>query len=508
MMCKKFIGDLFKMHKKETSFILLSLFLFSLILESYTMPKVFATSQTLHVPTRYLTIQAAINAANSGDTIQVASGVYNEYIIVNKSVLLIGENPSNTIIDGSGKERDVIHVTANNVKIEGFTIQNGEGFDPASLSIGGSRGHTISNNIIRQSHYGLRIRDSNDTYIVNNVIANNTVTGIFLSSSNRNNVMGNLIEENSIGVRIADIASKNNMFYHNNFIDNTEQVSVFAVTKWDNGAEGNFWSDYNGPDLNGDGIGDTGISSPHLGLDYYPLIEKWSETRDFTAVWKGVTYHTVVRSNSTVASFNFTYSLAQISFNVTGPQDAVSFCNVTIDKSFLDGNFTVLVDRVSRSYVSTQNSTHTSLYFTFSHSIRKVQIRGTKVVGNPIPTVDFVYSPTDPKEGQEIQFTNTSTDPNGTVVAWSWNFDDDNTSSQRNPVHRYMKGTYNATLTVTDNEGATNIITKTIVVSTSLPDYTLYYILVGIVSGALILGAALFLLKKKKKPASSTKITE
>jgi parallel beta-helix repeat protein len=507
MMCKKFIGDLFKMHKKETSFILLSLFLFSLILESYTMPKVFATAQTLHVPTQYLTIQAAINAANPGDTIQVASRVYNEYVVVNKSVSLIGEEPSNTIIDGSGKERDVVHVTANNVKIEGFTIQNGEGFDPASLSIGDSRGHAISNNIIRRSNYGLRIRDSNDSNIVNNVIANNTVAGIFLSSSNGNNVIGNLIEENSIGVRIADIASKNNTFYHNNFIDNTEQVSVFAMTKWDNGSEGNYWSNYVGQDLNGDGMGDTGI--PHLGIDRYPLMEMWSEIRNFSSTWKGVTYHTVVRSNSTVASFNFTYSLARISFNITGPQDAVSFCNVTIGKSFLYGNFTVLVDRVSRSYVSTQNITHTSLYFTFSHSIRKIQIKGTKVVGNPIPTANFTYSPTDAKEGQEIQFNDTSTDQNETVVAWSWNFDDGNTSAQQSPIYRYMKkGTYNATLTVTDNEGATNIITKTIVVSASLPDYTLYYILVGIASGALIFGTALFLLKKKKRPSSSTKITE
>jgi parallel beta-helix repeat protein len=339
------------------------------------------------------------------------------------------------------------------------------------------------------------------------VIANNTVAGIFLSSSNRNNVIGNLIEENSFGVRIVDIASKNNTFYHNNFIDNTEQVSVFAVTKWDNGSEGNYWSNYVGQDLNGDGIGDTNL--PSHSIDKFPLIDRWSETRDFPSIWKGTTYHTIVRSNSTVASFNFTYSLAQIIFNITGPQNTVSFCNVTIDKSLLDGNFAILVNRVSRSYVSTQNSTHTSLYFTFSHSTPKIQIKGTKVIGNPIPITNFTYSPTDPKENQEIQFTDTSTDPNGNVNAWSWNFGDGNTRAQQNPIHSYMKkGTYNVTLTVTDNENATNTVTKTIVVSASLPDYTFYYILIGIVSGALILGAALFLLKKKKKPASSTKTTE
>jgi PKD repeat protein len=329
-------------------------------------------------------------------------------------------------------------------------------------------------------------------------------------------VVGNLIEKNSIGAWIADAQSKNNTFYHNNFVSNTNQAQATGspANFWHNGAEGNYWSDYNGQDLNGDGIGDTtGCGEeaciPHLGLDWYPLIERWTEIRNFFSIQNGKTYHTTVQSNSTVASFNFTYSLAQISFNITGPQNTMSFCNVTIDKSLLDGNFTILVNRVSRNYVSTQNSTHMSLYFTFSHSTLKIQIKGTKVIGNPIPIANFTYSPTDPKENQEIQFTDTSTDPNGTVIAWSWDFGDGNTSAQQNPIHRYMKkGTYNVTLTVTDNENATNTVTKTIVVSASLPDYTLYYILIGIVSGALILGAALFLLKKKKKPSSSTKITE
>jgi parallel beta-helix repeat protein len=470
------------------------------------MPNIIPISQTLYVPTQYPTIQDAIEAANSGFTIQVASKIYNESILVDKSVSLIGENPLNTIIDGSGTGKDVIRVLANNVRIEGFTIENGDGDDPASLSIGGSN-HTIGNNIIKQSKYGIRLLNSNDNYIVNNVIANNTHAGIKFSSSNRNNMMGNLFEKNSIGALIADTTSENNMFYHNNFIGNANQAFVFAPTKWDNGAEGNYWSDYHGQDLNGDGIGDTG--TPHLGIDRYPLIDKWSETRDFFPDWKGVTYHTIVRCNSTVASFNFTYSLARISFNVTGPQDAVSFCNVTIRKSFLDGNFAILVNRVSRNYVSTQNSTHTSFYFTFSHSTLKIQIKGTKVIGNPIPIANFTYSPTDPKENQEIRFNNTSTDPNGTVIAWLWDFGDGNTSAQQNSIHRYMKkGTYNVTLTVKDNENATNTVTKTIVVSASLPDYTIYYILVGIASGALIFGTALFLLKKKKKPASSTKITE
>lgn len=511
--------DLPKMHKKMVSFILLSAFLFSVILGPCMLPKVFATPETIYVY-QGQSIQAAIDAANQGDIIRVASGVYNENLVVNKNVSLIGENPSNTIIDGSGTGRDVVVVASgtNNTRIEGFTIQKGDSFiESSSLVILYSWGHTIINNIIRQSDYGLEMLGCNDSKIINNLIINNAVAGIHLrDSSNRNSVLGNNIEKNSIGVWIADDASRNNMFLHNNFIDNpNDQARIRSGANfWDNGAEGNYWSDYKGQDLNGDGIGETSncaINSciPVHSLDWHPLIELWSEIRNFQFDWNGVTYYATVRCNSTVASFNFTYSLAQIGFNMTGPRNAVSFCNVTIDKSFLDGNFTVMVDKASRSYVPTSTGNNTSLYFTFKHSsTRKIQIRGTKVVGNAVPIANFAYSPTNPMENQEIQFNDTSTDPDGTVVAWSWNLGDGNTSNSANLVHKYMKGTYDVTLTVTDNEGVTNTLTRTIVVTGSSLDYTLYYVLVGIVAGALILGISIFLLKKQKKPFSSGKLTK
>lgn len=91
----------------------------------------------------------------------------------------------------------------------------------------------------------------------------------------------------------------------------------------------------------------------------------------------------------------------------------------------------------------------------------------TKVVpvGFKPPVAKFTYSPERPKEGQPIQFTDQSTDPDGTVVAWSWDFGDGNGSSTRNPKYVYAKaGSYKVRLTVTDNDGFTNTYTATVTV--------------------------------------------
>jgi len=61
-------------------------------------------------------------------------------------------------------------------------------------------------------------------------------------------------------------------------------------------------------------------------------------------------------------------------------------------------------------------------------------------------------------EQVEIQFSGAgSNDPDGTIVAYAWDFGDSNTSTVENPAHAYAAaGIYDVTLTVTDNAGATN----------------------------------------------------
>ncbi len=97
----------------------------------------------------------------------------------------------------------------------------------------------------------------------------------------------------------------------------------------------------------------------------------------------------------------------------------------------------------------------------------------TVVVGTPNqpPTASFTFSPTNPDPGENVLFNAAaSSDPDGTITAYSWNFGDGTTGTGMNITKAYTSaGTYVVTLTVTDNLGATGTTTRTIQVGTPPP---------------------------------------
>lgn len=86
---------------------------------------------------------------------------------------------------------------------------------------------------------------------------------------------------------------------------------------------------------------------------------------------------------------------------------------------------------------------------------------GYVVASNVPPTAGFTYA----AEDLAVQFTDTSTDSDGTVTSRSWDFGDGTTSTATSPQHTYTApGTYTVALTVTDNSGANNSTSQSITV--------------------------------------------
>jgi phage shock protein E len=243
--------------------------------QSAGYPVWIATVHNINTTSNYDTIQAAIGAPQTldGHTIFVDAGTYYENVGVNKSLSLIGENSSTTIIDGSFIGH-VVEVTANNTKISGFTIRkSGCGCQAKSgVSVGSCQNVNVTNNLIIQNGYGIRIYQAYNITVASNNITNNAYDGVYIYWSFSNTIFRNNIINNDLGILSS---SSNNVIFHNNFVDNTEQIYSYNSTNiWDDDypSGGNYWSDHNPPDADLDKIGDDPYIIDENNTDRCPLI--------------------------------------------------------------------------------------------------------------------------------------------------------------------------------------------------------------------------------------------
>jgi parallel beta-helix repeat protein len=394
-------------------------------------------------PADFHTIQEAINDPQvmDGDTIYVYNGTYYEHITANKSLTLNGEDKRTTIIDGS-LNVTVIKIVADKVRISDFTIRYGyEG-----IWILDSDGNTVSNNNITLSTFeGLVIENSIDSAITNNLIcfngwdgvymfntsntvlrgntitsnnfsginieasygntisgntlSNNTYCGFSLYDSNTISVVGNTISWNALaGIDLFNVTDS--FFCHNNFLNHTEQISSDdSPNAWENGAEGNYWINYNGTDLcsgpnknetGSDGIGDASYLVDKNNQDEYPLM---GPIRLFDAgTWNDILCSINLVSNSTVSKFRLSKVQKTISFNVSG-ETGLGFCRVTIPnviiQDLLQGRYTVLVDGEEPLTINNWiDETVTYIYFTYLHSEHEVVIQASDTTP---PTISILF---------------------------------------------------------------------------------------------------------------------
>jgi len=225
------------------------------------------------------------------------------------------DSPNNTIIGNIITENDPSGISlfgsSSNSIHDNYVTNNWIGIELTYAS-----NNTVVGNNIAYNSYGMELYKSEDNKIFGNTITENTYwAGIkFDYSSNNNSVVRNNVTNNWVGIDLYGeiigssqnivyenniqnnqygimlTESENNKFYHNNFIDNEQQVYIYTsgyVNIWDDGypSGGNYWSDYtgvdefSGPNQNqpgSDGIGDTPYVIDENNQDNYPLMEPWT----------------------------------------------------------------------------------------------------------------------------------------------------------------------------------------------------------------------------------------
>ncbi|MHB8416678.1 MAG: nitrous oxide reductase family maturation protein NosD [Myxococcales bacterium] len=123
--------------------------------------------------------------------------------------------------------------------------------------------------------YGLLLRDVDSTELDRNELVRDG-KGLFVQHSFENRFVANWIGGNLIGLHLSAQAEEN-LFSGNAFVGNAQQVLLRGGrdNRWDDGSRGNYWSDYDGLDRDGDGIGDSAYRAGDLAsylADAYPMV--------------------------------------------------------------------------------------------------------------------------------------------------------------------------------------------------------------------------------------------
>jgi len=210
--------------------------------------------QNIFQANRSILTEDCIDIQNSSNII-----VYNNTLVANQNYGVFLNQTSSIIISGN-------------------TFTNSFGIDDVKLQF--SSRCIIDGNLM-SGVFGnaIELDNSDENLIENNWMHDMTWDGIDFVTSYNNTVLGNTIESNWRGILIDDAYS--NGFYENSLINNgnkyeqiPRQVVIFGndTSNYWNGdqGKGNYWSNYNGQDLNNDGIGDTPYTIDSQNQDNYP----------------------------------------------------------------------------------------------------------------------------------------------------------------------------------------------------------------------------------------------
>ena len=282
-------------------------------------------------------------------------------------------------------------INSTNVSVEGLNLtKNGQGLLLAYTNNSRIIGNTIignydglllfmsvnnvisGNDIARNNYRGIYFYEySDNNEILENNIIDNVDEGIYLSDSSNNVVYGNTIANSEYGIELYGV---NNEIYLNNFVNNTQQIdSGSSSNSWDNGIEGNYWSDYNGTDDNLDGIGDVWVEIDASNVDHYPLMGM------FNSFNTSMGHRVNVISNSTIESFECFEGDSTIVMHVSNmtANQTVGFCRISIPHAVISPPFNVTIDGANPTYWNYtlyDDGENRWIYFSYQYPTFEIEI--------------------------------------------------------------------------------------------------------------------------------------
>ena len=365
---------------------------------------------------------------------------------------------SNCIVrDSPGPESYgiVLSYSSNNNLVENCLVEN------ASLYYGIAIFYSANNNRIRNcqslhapSGQGCYVREASGNTYENCTSSYNAQWGFRVRIATGNKIVNCTAAYNAVGIYVHE-TSHDNRFYYNNLFGNTQsQAYDNNVNIWDDGTHGNYYSDYNGSDADGDGVGDTPYAIPGgTNLDHYPKMTPYPNLPP-------------------VAAFTWTPMLPfinqTIQFDSSGSSDP-------------DGSLATWYWMFGDGSNSTQqNPTHVYAaggIYTVSLTVTdrwsppsSTTIQHQILVSQDIPPIADA-GPDQTLNTPTVTFDGSgSYDPDGYIIAYIWDFGDGGTSYDMITTHTYANdGTYLVTLTVIDNASLIGVDTAVIIVDQVKP---------------------------------------
>jgi len=281
-------------------------------------------------------VQDAVDFAKDGDTIYVYSGEYTENIVLDKQLSVIGNGSSETVIDGN-EDGTVLLIDADKCIISGLNITNsGISEGQYGIMVRGND-NIITECAVSKGYHGIITVYAWRNQFFDNIIWYNKWQGLLFHPGYENIVTDNTFLKNGLYGVACTSTSWGNEIHHNVFIENgglTAQCVDNGNNKWDDGSEGNFWSDYAGPDADGDGIGDIPYDLEGDGerSDNYPLMGYGSYS------FKTIEYRIAGKPGNIVS---FSVTMDRIETDITSLMRTTGAPDVTSFRFYIDSRATI-----------------------------------------------------------------------------------------------------------------------------------------------------------------------